>query len=92
MLVHWPVEKMVMNHCKVEPSIFCTMINGQVSLMVDVRVDDIIVSGEKPAFFDELKKSFPVKHQGQMKLYIGCAFERIWEKSVRDIKQMAFME
>ena len=43
--------------------------------MVGVHVDDIVVSGEKDArgaCFDELKETFPVKHQGQLKMYTFC--------------------
>ena len=53
------------------------MANKQVSLMIGVHVDDIVLSGEKDvwnAFFDELKERFPVKHQGEIKMYTGCAF------------------
>ena len=40
--------------------------------MVEVHVDDIIVSGGKKVcekFFAQLKKRFPVKNQGELKMY-----------------------
>ena len=50
-----------------------------VSLIVGVHVDGIIVSGESDVcdeFFSGLKERFPVKHQGELKMYTSCAFER----------------
>ena len=86
---------MGMEKCKVEPCIFRKMVNGKVSLMVGVHVDDIILSGEKDVcdvFFNDLKVCFPVKHQGGLKMYTGCAFKREWESRVLEIKQKAFVE
>ena len=48
-----------MEQSKAEPCIFRKMINGKVTLMVGVHVDDIIVSGEKDVcdeFFRRFKK------------------------------------
>ena len=50
--------------------------------MVGVHVDDIIVCDEKDAynkFYDELRQRFPVKNQGELRVYTGCAFVRDWE-------------
>ena len=47
--------------------------------MVGVHVDDIIVCGEKDAcnkFLEELRQRFPVKNQGELRMYTGCAFVR----------------
>ena len=55
------------------------MVKDEVLLMVGVHVDDIIVSGGKSAcdkFFAQLKERFPVKNQGELKMYTGCAFVR----------------
>ena len=71
LLVKWLVETTGMEQCKVEPCISRRMTNKQVSLMIGVHVDDIIMTGEKDvcaAFFDELKERFPVKHQGELKM------------------------
>ena len=68
--VKWLVE--TMEQCKAEPCIFRSMVNKQVPLVIGVHVDDIIMSREKDAcdaLLDKLKESFPVKHQGKLKMY-----------------------
>ena len=62
--------------------------------MIGVLVD-IIMSGEKDvcdAFFDELKEWFPVKHQGELKMFTGCVFVWDWESGVPEMNQTAFAE
>ena len=64
---------------KVEPCVFRLIVENEVSFMVGVHVDDIIVYGRKNAcekLFARLKERFPVKNQRQLKLYIGFAFVR----------------
>ena len=90
LLVKWLVETMGMEQCKAEPCIFRKMANKQVPLMIG-----ILMSGEKDvcdAFFDELKERFPVKHQGELKMYTGCAFVREWESGVLEMNQTTFAE
>ena len=61
--------------------------------MVGVHVDDIIASGGKNAcdkFFAQLKERFPVKNQGELKMYTGCAFFRDWESGVLEMNQTAY--
>ena len=63
--------------------------------MVGVHVDDIIVSGGENAcykFFAQLKKRFPVKNQGELQMYTGCAFVRDWESGVLEMSQTAYAE
>ena len=67
LLVNWLVEKIDPEQCKAEPCVFRLVVKDEVSLMVGVQVDDIIVSGGKSAcekFFTKLKERFPVKTQG----------------------------
>ena len=55
------------------------MVRDEVSFMVGVHVDGIIVSGGKNACekcFAQLKERFSVKKQRELKIYIGCAFVR----------------
>ena len=59
-------------------------LDGQLQSLADGRVyvDDMIVlreNGVCDEFFHELKERFPVKHQGELKIYTGCAFECDWE-------------
>ena len=93
LLVKWSVIMMRMEQCKAEPCIFRKM--GMVSLMVGVHVDDSIVSGESDVCyesFSDLKQRTPMEHQGELKMYTGCPFERDWENGILDIYQKAFAE
>ena len=50
-------------------------------------MNDIIVSDGKIAcekFFAQLEERFPVKNQGELKMYTGGAFFRAWESRVLD--------
>ena len=79
LLVTWLVEKIGMDQCKAEPCVFRKIIKNEVSMMVGVHVDGIIVSGEHDLcdeFFSQLKQHFPVKNFGELNMYTGCAFER----------------
>ena len=65
LLVNWLVEELQMEQCKAEPCVFRN------------KVGDIIVSGEHDVcdqFFKQLRERFPVKNQGELKMYTGCAF------------------
>ena len=56
-----------MEQCKAETCVFRKIIRNEVSLMVGVHVDDIIVSGEQDLcdeFFGQLKRRFPVRTWG----------------------------
>ena len=62
LLVNWLVENICLEQCKAEPCVFRLMVENEVSLMVGVHVNDIIVSGGKNAcekFFAQPKERFP---------------------------------
>ena len=87
LLVNRLVEEDGLEQCKAEPCVFWLMVENEVSLMVGVHLDDIIVSGGKNAcenFFAQLKERFPVKNQGELKMYTGCVSVRDWESGVPD--------
>ena len=70
---------MGLEQCKVEPCVFRRIANEKVELMDGVHVDDIIVCGEKDAcnkFLKQLRQRFPIKYQGELRMYTGCAFVR----------------
>ena len=93
LLVMWLVEKIGMEQYKAEPCVFRKIIKNEVSLMVGVYVDDIIMAGEQDLcveFFGQLKQRFPVKNLGKLKMYTGCAFERDWDKRILEMNQTAF--
>ena len=90
LLVTWLVEKIGMEKCKAEPCVFREIVKNEMSLMVGVHVDDIIVSGEQDLcdeFFSQLKQRFPVKTLGELKMYTGYAFERDWDKGILEMSQ-----
>ena len=81
LLVNWLLEVIGLEQCKAEPCVFRLMVKDEVSLMVGVHVEDLIVSGGKNAcdkVFAKLKERFPVKNQGELKMYTGCAFVCDW--------------
>ena len=92
LLVTWLVEKIGMEQCKAEPCVFRKIVKNEVSLMIGVHVDDIIVSGEDlcDEFFSQLKQRFQVKNLGELKIYTGCAFELDWDKGTLEMNQTAF--
>ena len=93
LLVTWLVEKVGIEQCEAEPCVFRKIIKSEVSLMVGLHVDDIIVSGEHvlcDEFFNQLKQRFPVKNHGELKMHTGCAFERDWDKGILEMSQTAF--
>ena len=95
LLVNWLVEEIGLEQCKAEPCVLRLMVQDEVSLMVGVHVDDITVSGGKNAaekFFTQLKERFPVKNQGGIEMYTGCAFARDWESGVLEMNQTAYAE
>ena len=84
LLVNWLVEEVNLEQCKAEPCVFRLMVKDEVSLMVGVHVDDIRVSCDRNArekFFAQLKERFPIKREGELKMYTGCAFVRDWDQA-----------
>ena len=68
-----------MKQCKAEPCVFRKRASDEISLTVGVHVDDIIVSDDHDVcdqVFKQLRERFPVKDQGDLKIYTGCAFVR----------------
>ena len=95
LLVTWLVEKIGMEQCKAEPCVFRKIIKNELSLMVGVHVDDIIVSGEQDVrneFFGQLKQRFPMKNLGELKMCTGCVFERDWDNGILEMNQTVFAE
>ena len=92
-LVTWLVEKIGMEQCKAEPCVFGKIIKNEMSLMVGVHVDNVIVSGEQnmcDEFFGQLKQRFLVKNQRELKMSTGYAFGRDWDKGILEMNQTSF--
>ena len=72
------------------------MVDGEVSLIVCVHIDDLAVTAKDKEMFDafyaQLKEEFPVSDVGDLSLYLGCAFERHRMEGVMKIKQRAFVD
>ena len=71
LLVTWLVEKIGKEQYKAEPCVFRKIVKNEVSLLVGVHVDDIIVSGEQDLcdeFLSQLKQRFPVKNLRELKM------------------------
>ena len=60
--VTWLVKKIGMEQCKAESCAFRKIIKNEVSLMVGVHVDDIIVSGEQDLCDNRIVPSFSLGH------------------------------
>ena len=59
LLVNWLVEELQMEQCKDEPCVFRKKVGDEISLVVGVHVDDMIVSGEHDVcdqFFKQLRE------------------------------------
>ena len=92
-LVNWLVDEFGLEQCKAEPCVFRLMVKDEVWWVVGVHVYDIGVSGGKNAcekFFAQLKERFPVKSQGELKMYTGCAFVCDGESGVLEMNQTAY--
>ena len=79
------MDEIGLEQCKAEPCVFLQMTENEVSLMIGVHVHDIIVAGEKDVFekfFVKIKEGFPVKNQGELRMYTDCAVVRDWESGV----------
>ena len=91
LLVNWLVEEIYLEQCKAEPCVFRLMAENEASLMVGVHVNGIIVSGGKSAceiFFAQLKERFPVRKQGELKMYTSYVFVRDWKPGVLEMNQI----
>ena len=92
LLENWLVQEIGLEQCNAEPYVFWLMVKDEMSLIVGVHVDVIIVSGGNNArdkLFAQLKERFPVKKQGRLKMYTGCAFPCDWEPGVLEMNQTA---
>ena len=95
LLVNWFVKEIGLKQCKAEPCGFRLIVKIEVSWMVGVHVDDIVVSGGKNAcekFFAQPKRRFPVKKKRELKIYTGYAFVRDWRSGVLEINQTPYAE
>ena len=74
------LQKIGMEQSKAGPCVFRTVVDGEVTLIVCVHVDDLAVTAKSKetfdAFYAQLKEEFLVNDMGDLSWYLGCAFER----------------
>ena len=75
---------------------FRKVVDGEVTLIVCVHVDDLVVTTEDKemfdAFFARLKEEFPVNDMGDLSWYLVSAFERDKMEGVVKMTQTAFVD
>ena len=86
-------QKIGMEQSKANPCVFRTVVDGEVTLIVCVHVDDLAVTAKEKetfdAFYAHLKDEFSVNDMGDLSWYFGCAFERDKMKGVMKMTQTA---
>ena len=92
------LQKTSLRQSKADPCVFRKAVNGEVTLIVCVHVDDLLIAVTAKdkemfyAFYAQLKEEFPVKGMGDLSWYLGCAFERDKMKGVMKMTQTAFVD
>ena len=74
------LQKIGMEQSKADPCVFRKVVDGEITLIVCVHVDDLAVTGKDKeafdAFYAQLKGGFSVIDMEDLSWYLGCAFER----------------
>ena len=90
------VDEHGMEQCRTDPCVYRKIVEGVVKLILVVRVDDIVVSGEKETceeLHHTIYKKFPTENLGELKWYLGCTVERDWQgRGSVTIKQPAMID
>ena len=85
-----------MGQSKADPCVFRKVVNGEVTLIVCVHVDDLAVPAKEKETSDvlyaQLKDEFPVDDMGDLSWYLGCAFKRDMMEGVIKVTQTTFVD
>ena len=85
-----------MEQSKADPCVFRKVVDGEVTLIICVHVDDLAVTAKRKNTFDsfyaELKEEVPVSDMDYLSWYLGCAFERDRMEGVMKMTQTAFVD
>ena len=85
-----------MEQSKADPCMSRKVVDGEVTLIVCVHVDDLAVTakdkGTCDAFYSQLKEEIPVTDMGDLSWYLGCAFERDKMEGAMKMTQTAFVD
>ena len=89
------VEEHGMEQCRADPCVYRKIVEGVVKLILVVRVDDILVSGEKEVcdeLHHTLNENFPTENLGELKWYLWCAAEHDWQGGSVTIKRPVMID
>ena len=91
------LQKIGMEQSKADLCVFRKVVDGEITLIVCVHVDDLAVTAKERETFDtfyaqQLKDEFPVNGMDDLSWYLGCAFERDKMEGVMKITQTTFVD
>ena len=90
------LQKIGMEQSKADPCVFRKAVDEEVTLIVCVHVDDLVVTAKDKetfhTYYAQLKEEFPVSAIGDLSWYLGCAFERDRMKGIMKMTQTAFVD
>ena len=93
------LQKIGTEQSKADPCVFVKVVDGEVTLIVCVYVDDLLIAvtakkdkARFDAFYAQLKEEFSVNDMGDLSWYLGCAFERDKMEGVMKMTRTAFVD
>ena len=89
------LQKTGMEKSKADPCVFRKVMDGEITLIVCLHVDELAVTAKKKetfdAFYAQLNEKSPVNELGDLSWYFGCAFERDKMEGVMKMTQTTFL-
>ncbi|CAN0298175.1 unnamed protein product, partial [Discosporangium mesarthrocarpum] len=89
------LQSLGFKQCPADPCILPLREGDTVTIMLTVRVDDILAvvsESDCHALRDELYHVFPTKYLGSPSWYTGCAYVRDWEAGTLVVQQTAYID
>ena len=90
------LQKIGMDQSKADSCVFRKVVDGEVTLIACVHVDDLAVTAKDKetfdAFYAQFKEEFPVSDMGDLSWYYGRAFERDRMEGVMKMTQTSFVD
>ena len=85
-----------MEQSKADTCVFRKMVDGEVTLICFVHIDDLAVTAKDKEAFDvfyaQLKKEFPANNMCDLYWFLECAFEREMMEGVIKMTQTALVD
>ena len=95
-LVEYSCRKLAWSRVRLTPCVFRKVVDGEVTLIVCIHVDDLAVTAKDKDTFDafmrKIKEEFPVNDMSDLSWYLGCAFERDKMEGVMKMTQTVFVD